>query len=157
MRLTNLQGASCIEPAGPAEPKSFYLPRKSDEVGYSHSGLWYDPSHNGEGFLLEALNETTALMFWFSYDDQGNQAWMIAVGTINGNEIQFDEVLLPIGAEFGPDFDPKSVDRTSWGEATMTFHDCNSATVIYSSNDDRFGSGEQQAVRLSSIDELECY
>jgi hypothetical protein len=156
-RLANLQGAGCIGPNAPANPKSFYLPRKGAEVGYSHSGAWYDPSHNGEGFLLEVLNETTALMVWFSYDNQGNQAWMISLGAIDGNEISFDEVQIPTGAVFGPGFDPTLVVRNTWGAATMTFHDCNSATVRYSSNDESFGSGEQQTIRLTFIEDLKCY
>lgn len=156
-RLVNLLGAGCIGPDSPAQPQSFYLPRKDDEVGYSHSGSWYDPSHNGEGFLLEIISETLALMTWFTFDDQGNQAWVQGVGTIDENEIQFDQLLLPTGAEFGPSFDPDLVDRTLWGTGTMTFHDCNSATVSYSSSDDRFGSGEQNVVSLTNIHKLNCY
>lgn len=30
-------------------------------IGFAHSGAWYDPSHNGEGYLLEILTAELAV------------------------------------------------------------------------------------------------
>lgn len=156
-RLSSLQGSECISPGESSTPKSFYAERDNSRVGYFRSGAWYDKSHDGEGWLLEILDDSTALTVWFSYDDLGNQAWMIGMGTISGDRIQFDEMTIPTGTLFGPDFDPESVDRAMWGSITFTFDDCTSGTVSYDSEDERFGSGTLQIEPLTNIKNLNCY
>ncbi|MCP4044914.1 MAG: hypothetical protein GY732_02855, partial [Gammaproteobacteria bacterium] len=46
------------------------------------SGSWYDPAHNGEGFLLEVLEDEQAIVYWFTYDENGNQRWFIGLGEV---------------------------------------------------------------------------
>ena len=40
-------------------------------VDATMSGAWYDPTHNGEGFLLELLEPDEAIIYWFTYDETG--------------------------------------------------------------------------------------
>ncbi len=56
------------------------------------SSAWYDPTHNGEGFMLEILADKLAVMYWFTYDDMGKQDWYIAIGETRGNRIVFPEL-----------------------------------------------------------------
>ena len=44
------------------------------------SGTWFDPEHDGEGFVLEILEQGRAVVYWFSYDTKGRQRWMLSVG-----------------------------------------------------------------------------
>ena len=78
-------------------------------------GTWYDPSHDGEGWKIEVINDTSAVIYWFTYPPPGaslgQQSWMVAVGTIQGDSILVDEVTITDGPSFGPGFDPNDVNR----------------------------------------------
>ena len=146
--LLSVAGLAAAAPSPAAAPEA-----KGVAIDVTYSGAWYDVTHAGEGFLLEILDATTALVYWFTYDRQGNQAWILAVGTINGNTITFGDALLPSGARFGANFDPADVVLQSWGSLTMSFTDCNTGAMSYSG---LYGSGSQQLVRLTAIDGLPC-
>ena len=120
------------------------------------SGSWFDPSHDGEGWVLESLGDNRVVMYWFTYDDSGNQAWLIGVGELNGDSIAFDDVLIASGTVFGEAFDPNAVELTHWGTVTMTVSGCDAITVEYSSVDQRFGSGLLNAQRLVALAGIDC-
>ncbi|NIP17234.1 MAG: hypothetical protein GWM87_03050, partial [Xanthomonadales bacterium] len=44
------------------------------------ASAWFDPDHDGEGFIIEMLADGVVVLFWFTYDGEGNQDWYIAVG-----------------------------------------------------------------------------
>lgn len=119
------------------------------------SGAWYDPTHDGEGYFLQVLSETQATVFWFSYDKNGDQFWMIGIGNINGSKITFPELLSPYGGKFGPDFDPADVEYPVWGTLEFDFSACDSATANYSGPPE-FGSGGFDLTRLTSLWGLDC-
>ncbi|MDX1555689.1 MAG: M14 family zinc carboxypeptidase, partial [Xanthomonadales bacterium] len=117
------------------------------------SAAWYDISHDGEGFVIEILDGNRAVMYWFTYDESGEQAWYIAVGEVRGNRLLFPEVLRTSGGVFGPDFDPASVVTTVAGSATFLYEGCDSGTMVYRI-DGRKGRFDLQ--RLSRILGVEC-
>jgi|GEM_PF-508368 len=116
--LTSLWGLDC---------DGDQIPNESTGNGFLNvgfSGAWYDPEHNGEGFVIEVISETRAVVMWFTYDTEGNPAWMSASGSINGSAIQIDDFQITSGAIFGPDFSPDDVKREHWGEAAFSFTSC---------------------------------
>lgn len=119
------------------------------------SGTWYDPAHDGEGWMIQVLSDQIVLINWYSYDDSGEQMWMTGVGSLADNRVDIDEMLITQGGLFGPDFDPDSVALEVWGSMSMTFHECDSATVEYSTVT-RLGQGTLHPVRLSRIAGLDC-
>jgi hypothetical protein len=151
-RLTNIHTLDCNNPGVTPGP-----PQAGDDfsVTAATSGAWYDPSHDGEGWLLEILSETQALVTWFSYDPEGRQAWFLNTGTIDGNRITFD-LLIPSGTDFGPTFNRDDVNRPPWGTATLTFDDCNSGTMSYESSLEGYGSGSLGLTRLTNLSGLAC-
>jgi hypothetical protein len=126
----------------------------SVDEGYNvtagQSGSWYDPSHDGEGYVLQILSHDSALVYWFTYDKNGKQRWMIGVGDIVGSKIEFNEMLTASGGKFGPDFDPADVEFSTWGTLELEFAGCDSATATYAGPAD-FGSGSLNLQRLSRI------
>jgi serine protease len=120
------------------------------KVTGGQSGAMYDPSHDGEGFVLQIVNETTAVVYWFTYDTQGNQYWMIGVGTVSGSRVTFTELQSTRGGRFGPNFDPDDVVYTFWGTLEFVFSDCDNAVVTYTGPPE-FGSGTLNVTRLSRI------
>ncbi len=122
------------------------------------SGSWYDPARNGEGFVVQVMDNGTAVVTWFTYPpegEEGEQAWLQGQGPIEGNRIVINEVVRPTGAIFGPDYDPSQVTREPWGSMELTFTGCDAATVSYS-GPEAFGEGSFSLIRLSKIDDVLC-
>jgi hypothetical protein len=61
------------------------------------------------------------------------------VGVNDGNRTE-GTTYYNTGMKFG-EFDPTDIQETVWGTSSVTFHNCNSATLEYSSNDSAYGSG----------------
>jgi hypothetical protein len=93
-----------------------------------HSSHWFVPERSGEGWVLEILDDQRALVYWFTYDEVGNQRWLIGEGAIgeddNGWYIAFPDMYVTRGPEFGPDFNPSSLTVNVVGDGVMRFTDC---------------------------------
>ena len=120
-----------------------------------YSGAWYDPSHTGEGWLIEVLPGEVVQIFWFTYSETGAQMWLLGLGRVAGNSIVIDELFVTSGPSFGPDFEPDAVEPVLWGSLTMTFEGCNTASLQYESVLG-FGSGTLNPIRLTSLLDQHC-
>lgn len=75
------------------------------------SGAWFNPAQNGHGLTLEVLDDGQRLAAtWFTFDANGEQAWLIANGSVNeaGMGATMDATLVE-GGRFPPNFDPDEV------------------------------------------------
>jgi hypothetical protein len=115
----------------------------------SRSGMWFDPAHNGEGWTIEELPDGRAVVYWFTYNDRGEQAWTIGTGSTAGGRITIDQNLLPVGTRFGSAFNPAQVELRAWGQFEFEFESCGEATLRYGSSLPAFGSGTLKPVRLT--------
>jgi hypothetical protein len=122
------------------------------------SSAWFDPDRNGEGFLLEILSDTSALMYWFTYDEEGRQDWYIAQGEIRGNRIVFPELIQASGGEFGPGFDPDKVTRTVVGSASFIWSGCDRGMMDWRIDNDggALRHGRMDLYRLAAIMGVDC-
>lgn len=113
-----------------------YASADTSSIESGYSAMWYDPARDGEGWVLEILPEDRALLYWFTYDEAGDQRWLQAVGEIlrgeSGDAIEFPELYVTRGPRFGPGFDPGDVEFDVVGEAAMTFEDCDRGQFSYS-------------------------
>ncbi len=118
-------------------------------VGPGHSAQWYVPARSGEGWTLEILDERTAQVYWFTYDESGNQRWLIGTGEIHrsdeGEWIEFPELYVTSGGRFGAAFDPDDVDIELVGQAQMWFSGCQQGKFSY----DAFG--QQQTLPIERL------
>ena len=147
-RITSLSGHTCTA------PKQVFTDKA---ISSNMNGPYYDPSHNGEGWLLEILDEQTAVVYWFTYDPYGNQAWFVAVGSIQGDTIQFDTVYRPEGATFGADaFDPADVQRNVAGSMQFQFSSCSTGTMSYDFTAAGFGQGSLALQKIVNMDGDDC-
>jgi len=124
----------------------------------SFTGSWFDPDRSGQGFLLEVINsndEKKALTTWFTFDNEGNQMWLIGLGEIQQQQITFD-MRLTQGGAFGLAHDPNNVTSTVWGEVIISFIDCNTATVNWNPQVAGFTPGSLPLSRLTRINNLNC-
>lgn len=147
-RIVKLMALDC-----PEQPQVATHPPVPEEARLS--GSWYDPTHDGEGFNLEMLEDNRALVYWFSYDKEGNRRWFFGVGENRGGKLVFDEMQTSKGGIFGPDFDPDTVEFPPWGTLELDL-DCNEGTATYNSTEEGFGSGVLNVVRLTTIEGFGC-
>jgi hypothetical protein len=140
-RLTDVHGHGC----GRYEALS----------GPDLSGSWFDPRHEGEGFVLQRTGEQDAVVFWFSYDDQGNQAWMFSSGEMSGSRISFVDLKRPVGGQFGRSFDPATVSREPWGELELELN-CDGGEARYTTGSRGFSNGIQKLVALTRLGNSGC-
>lgn len=115
----------------------------------SHSGMWFDLAHGGEGWTIEELPDGRALVYWFTYDDKGEQAWTIAIASVAGAKIVSTDNRLPVGTNFGAAFDQARVDLRAWGQLEFEFESCEKATLRYASSIPVFGTGTLSPIRLT--------
>ena len=151
-RVTQIDSLDCAGSAPAAPPP---LQQADFTVTPSISGAWFDPGHDGEGWLLEVLADDRAVVSWFSYDSEGKQAWFLNTGSIEGNKITFD-LLVPSGTDFGPTFNADELTYPPWGNATLIFDGCNSGTMSYDSVLPTYGKGELELTRITKLAGLEC-
>lgn len=119
------------------------------------SGSWYDPSHNGEGFVVQQFDQDNALVFWFTYDDSGRQSWMFNTGNIDNGSIYIPQLRLPKGGRFGRSFEPADVEHHDWGELTLEL-DCTAGSANYRVSEAGFSSGSQSLVPLTRLANSGC-
>jgi hypothetical protein len=122
-------------------------------IDTSISSSWFDPSHNGEGFLLEMLANNIALVSWYTFDKDGNQDWYVGTGKVHGNSIEFAQMYQAAGGQFGPGFNPDKITRHIVGSASFIWSTCNSGSMSY-----QFGPahGRQTLTRLTALLEIPC-
>ena len=99
-RLTGITGLGCNG--------------SSADMPAGYSGSFADPRFNGQGFIVQVLTDNQALVLWFTYDPEGRQAWFFGVGELVDGRITVSEATITSGGRFGPDFDPKEVEKTIW-------------------------------------------
>ncbi len=129
----------------------------AQQSGPGYTGSFFDPTHDGEGIIVQATSPTDAVMIWFTYDAQGNQYWVIGSASISGNVITAVDAVSQSGPAYGPSYDASAVSQTVWGDFSLTFGaDCNSAELSYESEIPGFGSGNQSMVRIAGVDGVSC-
>ena len=144
-RLTSIDGVNCNSTQQSTDPLQ------------AITGSWYDPTHDGEGWLLEYLGNNTVLLYWFTYDNLGNQKWLLSVGNIDANNVMtFSSSTMTNGTFFGDNFVASNINKFEWGSIQMIINDCNSITVSYDSPLSIYNQGMLNAVRLTSIDGIDC-
>ncbi len=141
-RLTRVSGAECQTQA---------VAKGTNGL----SGSWYNPQHDGEGLIVQVLSPNQALVYWFTYDDSGNQVWVFGLGQLQDGRISVDQAQISYGGGFGPDFDPASVQLSDWGQFELNL-ECAAGSVDYQSNLPAFGSGRLDLIRLTTLAGFSC-
>lgn len=146
-RLTSVAGFGCD---GPGKDQRFPL-------HHGISGAWYAPAQDGQGWMVEVLSEHEALVYWFTYDRDGQQRWMLGIGPIRNERIEVRDLQWAEGGRFGADFDPAEVTRKSWGRVNLKLWPCQGAEVTYIEGSAHLGRRGDftGVVPLVSIDGLE--
>lgn len=121
------------------------------------SGAWFNPEREGEGFIVEVLEDGRGVVYWFTYTPDGEeQAWMTGVGDFDGNILHIDELLQPRDTGEGMPFDTTGIENMDWGSLTMEFQDDESGNVSFDSDLEDYGSDEFSLERLARPKLADC-
>jgi hypothetical protein len=109
------------------------------------SGNWWGgESRAGEGFLLDVatniLADTVLVVSFYTYNNIGDQVWLIGSGAVTGNTGVID-LFIPAGAMWGAAFNPADRTETAWGSGTFSFLSCGSGHIALAPNQAMLDNG----------------
>ncbi len=135
------------------------------------SGTWYDPNRSGEGMQIEVAEQLNGsgnvvrpfLFNWYTYDASGTPFWIAGDGIVdpaNPTTVSTGAIYV-LGGGFAGNFNPSSVTRTSWGNVSFQFVDCNTIKFTYQSASPLpagvpSGSGTLTWTRNTNINGMSC-
>lgn len=110
-----------------------------------HNGNWWNgPSRNGEGVQVEIADAGDGSLIFvatiYSYNDMGEQIFLIAVGPVDGNTAEV-QVFITDGGVWGNDFDPNNVNESEWGTGAFISCDCGNLVMHLRPNTEFTGQG----------------
>jgi hypothetical protein len=122
------------------------------------SGLWQDPDHPGEAWLVEVLDDTAALVYGLGTPPTGavgDQHWLFGTGRIDGDGIAVDQVATLAGGGFGSAFRAADAQMAQWGELRIVFDACGAARLRFSGPAGT-GRGERSLRQAGHLAGLAC-
>ena len=98
------------------------------EINNALSGTWYNPDRSGEGFMLDVGSAGRLAASFYTYDNYGNQMWLVGPGNVDGSVAVVD-LYVTEGGFYGSAFDKELVNEYHWGTAVFTFTACSTGSV----------------------------
>ncbi|HEX6832461.1 MAG TPA: choice-of-anchor Q domain-containing protein [Rudaea sp.] len=119
------------------------------------NGVFYNHAYNGHYVSIERLDTGNALVFWNTFDQLGNPAWVYGLATVNGKHLHAD-ASQNLGAVLQPGTAPLGYHAQPWGSIDIDLTDCNNGTFAYHTTLPQFGSGQFALNRLTNVGDLQC-
>ena len=125
--------------------------------GGGENGLFHSAGSDGHYVTIEEVRPNVFVIFWNTFDLDGNQAWVLALGNRVNDTItaeayfQPDGKLVP-GGGAAVDMEAQEV----WGTVKLNLANCVSGTFTYDSDLPQFGSGSFSLNRLAFIEGVGC-
>jgi hypothetical protein len=116
------------------------------------TGVWYDPETQGQGFSIQ-MTPGGLILFYFGYDAAGSRLWLIS--SLENPPLAFaDSITMALFQGAGGVFGQPMPDTEAWGEAELTFDDCDTGNATLDGTDGRI---EMALVKLAGVQHLQCY
>jgi hypothetical protein len=129
-------------------------PAHAVRITPAHSGSWFDPDYDKQGFAIEVLDkvangpERRFLVYWYTYDDAGDPIWAIGLGETDGNTVELMMQTAHGGAR--PPAQVEADDLQDFAEMTFTFGTCHTARAAFT----MVGSGETGEYDLRRLTQI---
>ncbi|WP_386069573.1 hypothetical protein ACFJIW_04970 [Tahibacter sp. UC22_41] len=127
-------------------------------IGPGISGNWFDPTQSGHGLQIDVIKAptATATIFWFTFDNAGNPAWLLGVGSYSGNRLEARAVRT-LNGRFPPNFVASQVNQLDWGTLTVTFDDCTHGRLDWAAADPNFtATGSMRLEQATQVAGTSC-
>ncbi len=118
------------------------------------TGAWFDPAQSGHGLLVENLADGNVLATWYTFDQNGQPAWILGTGRIE-NGVAVLRAERTQGGRFVDGFNPTTVQRSTIGELRLSMTSCSRGRVDYTLGT-AFGTGSMTLTRLTQPRGLGC-
>lgn len=115
------------------------------------SSAWYDPAHDGHGLVtdvVESGGSKILVAYWFTYDAQGRQMWVVGTGPVEGDRATL-QMVTTRGGSFDNTFNPAAVQRIPWGTLVVSFASCDRGSVDFTPADPSAPRGRIDVQRLT--------
>jgi hypothetical protein len=124
------------------------------------SGTWYGgETRDGEGFVLDFTTANGAPYLFgsfYTYDDMGNQVYLVALSTSVDGTTTTVNVYITQGRMWGADFDPTDGATVLWGTGTFTFPSCSAGSFTLVPGADAMAAGfTELTYSLTRLPDLE--
>lgn len=117
-------------------------------------GLWFEPERDGHYLLVEQPEPDRLLVFWATYDGEGNPLWLYGTGKVEGNRLS-TTLIRQSGMRFGS-FGRDNLAIRQWGEFSIEFKNCAELRMSWQSDRQPALDGEATLTRLTQVDGREC-
>ncbi len=131
---------------------------QADLLTSKHTGSWYQPDQDGQGFAIEIVPGETdkdkmAVAYWYTFDENGRPTWYFGSGPVEN-----DQAMITLYEVSGGQFaQPGSnVTKTEWGTLELKFSDCNNGQASYNSKKEQFGTGIIDLKRITNVYATVC-
>ena len=119
------------------------------------NGLFFSSDADGHYVFIQQTNATDYLIYWYTFDRIGRQAWVWATGQRQGNVISA-KAYISQGGTLEPGSAPTGQEIENWGRVRINLLGCEEAVFSYASTRNEFGSGKFRLERLALVDALGC-
>jgi serine protease len=120
------------------------------------SGTWYDPAKNLQGLFIQYFSAAQAIVVWFTFTPEGEQAWFLGVGEVSGDSIRIDELSRTRGGRFGAAFDPAQVVYEDIGDLRITFDTCGTGYASFLPQQAGWPHEQLRLEQLTGVAGLSC-
>lgn len=124
------------------------------------SGLWDQTKHESQGIVLQIIDQEDldgdpkAVAYWFTYGDDLQTAWYVAIGEVEGDQVLMD-LFVAYNVGFLEDDSLEMNPVEAVGTLNLTFKNCNKGMAEYFFENTDMG-GEFEISRLASIYNSRC-
>ncbi len=129
------------------------------EITREFSSAWADPARPGHGFVTDVVDpgdgSKLVVVYWFTYDTQGRQIWVVGTGPVDGNQATLRAVTTR-GGSFDNTFDPAAVQQQPWGTLKLSFASCDSGALEFLPADPAAPRGRIDVTRLTARYNAQC-
>jgi hypothetical protein len=138
-----------------ATPPGFAIEHFGPTPNFQRIGTWYDPSHPGQGWILNQQlvgsqqSTTTSLLLWFTHDAEGRPVWLHGRDLDDSDGLQFPMTYAASGGTFERGAAPVAPNQLPWGEVTLETNDCDVVAVSWRTQVPGFVDGRVPVRRLT--------
>jgi hypothetical protein len=106
-----------------------------DSTIHDYSGAWFDPTLDGEGYLI-FKTEFGWIIYFFGYGPDMQRLWLISDVVQVGTPVFGQTYAFTMFVGEGGDFElpTKSEDMNEWGSLTVNFTDCGNGVFVLASD-----------------------
>jgi hypothetical protein len=137
------------------------LPVKAAELVVTRyfSGLWDQPKQESQGLVLQIIDQEEdghkkAVAYWFTYGDNLDTAWYMAIGHVEGDQVLMN-LYTAEGVAFMEEDAPGNDNVYAVGTLDLSFKNCNFGMANYNFADDQ-RSGAFEIKRLAGLYNSRC-